>query len=138
MCAGKHNFFGAVPIAIVLLGIFQLSDFYFIHTSSFVNAAVAVMLCGLAAPAVQSIIIVVQNKNVKLIVADIVLIITALLVLFLGEYVVTEVFKVKVVKYLYDPGRIINTVSAIIESIAVAVIAILSKKRQICKSLQNN
>ena len=128
----KRKIIGFIPMVIACIGIVVLFDLYFLHTSSYSNQIIALILCCVIAPIIQCIIEFSDRRNLKIIVGSVSLIVISLFVLFLGEYMVTNIFHVSIVSYLYYPGMMINTVVSVIGAIYV-IIAFISQKNQIIK-----
>ena len=128
----KRKIIGFIPMVIACIGIVVLFDLYFLHTSSYSNQIIALILCCVIAPIIQCIIEFSDRRNLKIIVGSVSLIVISLFVLFLGEYMVTNIFHAPIVSYLYYPGMMINTVVSVIGAIYV-IIAFISQKNQIIK-----
>ncbi|MGL5439229.1 MAG: hypothetical protein ACRDA4_02435 [Filifactoraceae bacterium] len=127
VCVGKLNFIGTISIAILCLGLAFLFDLYFIHTSSYVNHAVALILCGVISPSIQGIYFF-KKRKIKLIFINVLFIVVALLVLCLGEYLAINFFQLEFISYLYYPGMMLNTILVIVESMYVIVVFVLQRK----------
>lgn len=56
---------GIVSIAVTCLGLAFLVDLYFFHTSSYANHAVALLLCGVISPSIQSMDFIKKEKSNK-------------------------------------------------------------------------
>lgn len=126
----KNKIYNIIPILFVILAVFLLLDTYFIHTSSYENAAIALILSGILAPITQGIISIIMHKKKGLII-DLFLVTTTFLIVWLGEYVASEVLNLKLVSYLYDPGLLVHTIVTIIASIFVVGVSILPNKQKL-------
>ena len=121
MLVDKSKYIRFIPVVIACLGIALLFYLYFIDTSAYSHHITALILCGVIAPAVQGLIDFIDKSDLKLIVGDVLLILASLLVLFAGEYIALNIFDLPVVKYLYYPGTMFDSVTSIIATIYVII-----------------
>ena len=126
MCVDRYKIYNIVPLFFIILTVFLLLDVHFIHTSSFENAGVALILSGILAPISQGIVNIIMHKK-KVLIIDLFLVAITLLILCLGEYLVTDVLHLNIVSYLYYPGLIVHTIMSIIMSVFVVGVSILPK-----------
>lgn len=104
-----------------------LVDFYFVHTSEYYNAPAALMLCGILAPGIQQLgVLLGKEGKPKALPAflDYVIAVFSVLVIMFGDDVTYNFYpNYPTVNYYFDPGPAITTTGSIIASIIVIGIA---------------
>ncbi len=126
----KQLILRGIPLVVALAGLFILFDLYFIHRSEYYNTYDSVFLCSVVAPLIQLLVTLKGKKNSKLKQFEEVLIVVSLLVIFLGEYIACYILDIDTVAYVFYPGLQVNTTMAILGSIVVGVVFVLTKEEK--------
>lgn len=103
------------------LGLFFLYQKFYVETSAYSLPNRALVLCGIFAPLLLLLEILVLEKWLSrgLMTVLAVTATVATTVLTFGEYIVFDLLKVDAVKYAADPGEMIQTVFAVLAAISV-------------------
>ena len=127
-----------LPLLIVAVGLSLLVERFFFNTSQLFNPDYAVLLCAVAAPAVQVIgVLLGKSRKHKAVFAalDVITIVLGVAIVKFGEYVAVDMLGIPTVKYSFAPGTAINTTASLIASLVVIGIAVwpLLKKKAVAE-----
>ncbi|WP_353066929.1 hypothetical protein [Arcanobacterium hippocoleae] len=118
-----------LPIFLIVEGFGAVGYTLLVSPSSY-GQRIALIFCGVFAAGMQMIATLLFSKHrYKFLIAliDIVILISAVMIVRFGEYIARDFLEISIQKYSYYPGPVIDLVSALVAAAAVTALAFYPK-----------